>query len=181
MLGGDMRRLAPLITLLVIVAACYRGTSAADSTGTTATTPSGATSGSAGSTTSPTTPGTSTTPDTMSTASISIRTDRSSYRATDPVTLTIVNGTGSQYFYNPCTRILERESSGAWTEVKEDRMCTMIAHVLDARATRTETTELGDGLAAGRYRIVVAFTEETPAGQQSRSVRAVTSPISVSR
>ena len=116
----------------------------------------------------------------MSTASITVRIDRNTYRATDPVKLTIVNGTGSPYFFNPCTRVLERESNGAWTEVKEDRMCTMIAHVLDARATRTESTDLGDNLAAGRYRMVVHFTEEAPAGQQSRSVRAVTAAFSVS-
>lgn len=117
----------------------------------------------------------------MATASITIRTDRSSYRATDPVTLTIVNGTGSQYFYNPCTRVLERESGGSWSEVREERMCTMIAHVLDARATRTESTDLGESLTAGRYRMAVQFTEEAPAGQQSRSVRAVTAPFTVNR
>jgi hypothetical protein len=116
----------------------------------------------------------------MSTAPITVRTDRNSYRATDPVTLTIVNGTGSQYIFNPCTRVLERENNGAWTEVKEDRMCTMIAHVLEARATRTETTDLGDDVTAGRYRMVVLFTEEAPS-QQSRSVRAVTAPFTVIR
>ena len=117
----------------------------------------------------------------MTSAPISIRTDRTSYRATDPVTLTIVNGTGRQYFYNPCTRVLERDNAGSWAEVREDRMCTMMAHLLDARETATDTTDLGEGLRDGRYRMVLRFTEEATDSQQARSVRAVTAPFTVSR
>ena len=114
----------------------------------------------------------------MSASSITVSTDRSTYRASDPVKLTIVNTTGSTYHYNPCTRVLEREASGAWSEVREERMCTMIAHVLEPRATRNEETDLGEGLAAGRYRIIVVFGEEA-SGTPSRSVRAVSAPITV--
>jgi hypothetical protein len=107
----------------------------------------------------------------MAETGVALRTDKSSYKAGDPLTLTIVNGTASKYYFNPCTRILERESGTTWTEVREDRMCTMIAHVLDAKATRTERTELSDGLAPGRYRVVVLFTEENPSGP-AKNVRA---------
>ena len=109
----------------------------------------------------------------MANAQITLRTDKSVYKAADPVTLTIVNGTSSKYYFNPCTRVLERESGSAWTEVREERMCTMIAHVLDAKSTRTEQTELSDGLAPGRYRVVVAFTEDNASGGgEGRTVRA---------
>jgi hypothetical protein len=114
----------------------------------------------------------------VNTSAISLTTDKATYRASDPVKLTIVNTTASTYHYNPCTRILEREASGAWSEVREERMCTMIAHVLDARATRTEETDLGDAPAAGRYRIVLLFSTDAP-GAQSQPIRAVSAPITV--
>lgn len=114
------------------------------------------------------------------TGAIRLRTDRSSYAAGDPMTLTLVNGTTDSYAYNPCTRLLERESGGAWTRIEETRMCTMIAHILRPRETRVEKTELTSGLEAGRYRIIILLTVEgtgTPAG----SVRAVSDPIAVTR
>lgn len=55
-------------------------------------------------------------------------------------------------------------------------MCTMIAHILDAKSTRTEVTEL----AAGRYRVLLALTEETTSGE-SRALRASSAPIIVTR
>ena len=115
------------------------------------------------------------------TATISIRTDRASYRVSDPVQLTISNTTKSSFYFNPCTRILERENGGTWREVAEDRMCTMIAHVLNAGETRRETTDFSESLQPGRYRLIVQFTEEAPGGREARSVRAVTAPITLSR
>jgi hypothetical protein len=108
-------------------------------------------------------------------APITLRTDRETYRSEATVTLTITNASDKRYTFNPCTRIVERETGGSWTEVREERMCTMIAHLLEPRATRTEKTELGT-LAPGRYRLVVAFSEDTPAGG---AVRALSAPITV--
>jgi hypothetical protein len=111
---------------------------------------------------------------------VTLRTDRQSYRPSDPITLTITNTTANTYAFNPCTRTLEREVNGAWTVVREDRMCTMIAHILDPNATRTEQTELGADLTAGRYRVLLALSEQGPGGS-ARPVRAVSAPITITR
>ena len=108
-----------------------------------------------------------------------VSTDMKSYRAGDPVQLRIVNETGDSYTYNPCTRTVERLSgTDTWTEVKEDRICTMIAHVLDPNATRTERTELGEQLTPGSYRLVVRFTRDA-ANKPAQSIAAYTLPITV--
>ena len=114
------------------------------------------------------------------TGSIQLRTDRSSYAAGDPMTLTLVNGTRDSYAYNPCTRLLDRENGGTWTRIEETRMCTMIAHILKPRETRVEKTELTSGLEAGRYRVIIQLTVEGT-GTPSRAARAVSEPITVTR
>ena len=114
------------------------------------------------------------------TGSIQLRTDRRSYAAGDPMTLTVVNGTRERYAYNPCTRLLERDSAGAWTRIEETRLCTMIAHILGPRETRVEKTELTGGLEAGRYRVIILFTVEGT-GTPSGTARAVSEPITVTR
>lgn len=94
------------------------------------------------------------------------------------MTLTLANPTSNSYTYNACSRILERESGGAWTLVQEQRMCTMIAHLLGPRSNRTEITELSGGLEPGRYRVVIALTEEAP-GTAPQSTRATSAPFTV--
>jgi hypothetical protein len=111
---------------------------------------------------------------------LQLRTDKSSYRAGENMTLTFVNPTRNRYTYNPCTRTLEREVGGAWRKVEEMRMCTMIAHILEPRSTRVERTELTEGLEPGRYRVIVALTEESTS-TPSRSVNATSAPITVTR
>lgn len=108
---------------------------------------------------------------------LELRTDKSSYRAGDQIALTLVNPTSSSYAYNPCTRLIEREVGGSWVEIREDRICTMIAHILAPRSRRSEKTELTAGLEAGRYRVILALTVEG-SGTPSRSVR-VSAPITV--
>ena len=107
---------------------------------------------------------------------VTITTDTRTYRPGDPVELRITNSSARRFTFNPCTRTLEREDEAGvdrWSVVKEDRMCTMIAHVLEAKSTRTEKTELSEGLAPGRYRVVVVFTEDDPAaGAAAKTVRA---------
>ena len=113
------------------------------------------------------------------TPSVTIATDRTSYRAGDPVELRVVNETGNSYTYNPCTRIVERQSDSTWTAVKEDRICTMIAHLLEPNATRVERTELGEQLTPGTYRLLVQFTRDD-ASAGAKPVMAYSQPISVS-
>jgi hypothetical protein len=110
---------------------------------------------------------------------VTIATDRRSYRAGDPVELRIVNETANSYSYNPCMRIVERAAEGdRWSEVKEDRICAMIAHMLEPNARRTERTELGEQLLPGTYRIVVRFTPDA-AGGRVKPVNASSAPITV--
>ena len=116
---------------------------------------------------------------TVKSDSVLLRTDKAQYRAGEKVTLTFENKSGSKYTFNPCSRSLEREESGAWVAVPDPgRMCTMEAWVLDARGTRTGDTELDSPLAAGRYRIIVRMSPDAP--NASGAINAVSDPITVS-
>src|SRR5688572_32046501 len=95
--------------------------------------------------------------------SVLLRTDKTQYKAGEQIALTLENRSASSYAFNPCARSIEREVGGAWTAIPEtDRICTMEAWILDARGTRTGNTELPSSLTAGRYRVVVRVTVETP-------------------
>jgi hypothetical protein len=112
---------------------------------------------------------------------VTITTDTRTYRPGDPVELRITNSSARRFTFNPCTRTLEREDEAGvdrWSVVKEDRMCTMIAHVLDPNSTRNERTELGEELGPGTYRMVVAFASDSPAPNAVR-VTAYTQPFTV--
>ncbi len=111
---------------------------------------------------------------------IVLRTDKSSYKAGEKITLTLVNSTGSSYAYNPCTRTVERESGGQWTEMREDRICTMVAWILDPGSTRSGDSELPAAVEPGRYRVIIRLTEEG-SGPPARAVRAVSQPIDIVR
>lgn len=116
---------------------------------------------------------------TVKSDSVLLRTDKAQYRAGEKVTLTFDNKSGTKYTFNPCSRSLEREQGGSWLAVPDPgRMCTMEAWVLDAHGTRTGETELDSPLDAGRYRIVVRMTPDTP--NAATSINAVSDPITVS-
>ena len=109
---------------------------------------------------------------------LELRTDKSSYRSGEQMSLTLINPTSNSYAYNPCTRLLEREVSGRLTQLEEMRMCTMIAHILAPRSRRTETTELTNGLEPGRYRVILLLSSDSPGA--TGGVR-LSAPITVSR
>jgi hypothetical protein len=161
-----------LLITLAFGAACYRSAASSDTTAATspaARTPIVADSGQRSD---------SVPRDTTAAATLQLTTDKSRYRPGDAMTLTLSNRTGNSYTYNPCTRIVERESGSSWTPVLEQRMCTMIAHVLSPRSTRTETTDLPTGLQPGRYRVAIVLSASAPGGE-SRSVRAISAPFDV--
>ena len=111
--------------------------------------------------------------------SVVLRTNKTQYRAGETMTLTFENKSGSSYAFNPCTRSLERETGGSWSAVPEEgRMCTMEAWILDPHGTRSGDTELPASLPAGRYRVVVRMTMQSPGG--AAAVSAVSDPIAVS-
>ena len=108
---------------------------------------------------------------TSRTSDITITTDTRTYRPGDPVELRIASKSATRFTYNPCTRLLEREDEEGvdkWTPVKEERMCTMVAHVLEPNASRVEKTELGEDLPPGSYRIIVRFISDTPAAKATQ-------------
>ena len=110
-----------------------------------------------------------------------LRTDKSQYRAGEKVTLTFENKSSRSYAFNPCTRTIEREENGTWTALPDaGRMCTMEAWILDPHGTRTGPTELPSPMEAGRYRVVVRMTVESPGGASATPINAVSDPITVS-
>lgn len=116
---------------------------------------------------------------TVKSDSVLLRTDQGQYRAGEKVTLTFENKSGTKYTFNPCSRSLERERDGSWVAVPDaGRMCTMEAWVLDAHGTRTGDTELDSPLDAGRYRVVVRMSPDTP--NATAAISAVSDPITVS-
>ena len=111
--------------------------------------------------------------------SVLLRTDKAQYRAGETVTLTLENRSGTRYTFNPCFRTLEREQAGSWAPVPDPgRICTMEAWLLEAHGTRTGNTELDSPLEAGRYRIVVHLSPDTPTA--TTGISAVSDPITVS-
>ena len=114
-------------------------------------------------------------------APIEIRTDRTAYRAGDPLELTVLNRRRDTLAFNPCTRTLEREQNGGWEPLEEpDRICTMEAWILGPGETRSGRTELPSEVSPGRYRVVLAFTPEGGAGVGHR-LTARSAPVTVQR
>ena len=90
---------------------------------------------------------------------LEVSTDRASYRAGEPLTLTVHNRGADTVAFNPCTRTLEAERGNAWAAVPEPaRICTMEAWLLAPGGTRAGPTELPADLVAGRYRAVLGFS-----------------------
>ena len=115
--------------------------------------------------------------------SVTLRTDKSQYRAGEQMTVTLQNASASSYSFNPCTRTIEREAGSSWTAVPDEgRMCTMQAWILDPHGTRSGPTELPASLTPGRYRVVIRLTPEPPSSGSgaSTAVSAISEPISVS-
>ncbi len=112
------------------------------------------------------------------TSSVELRTDQTRYPRGATVGLTFVNHTDASWAFNPCTRTVEHEVSGAWQRVEEPgRMCTMIAVLLGPKATQTASTDLPKDLPAGRYRLVVGLTREGT--QNAERTNAVSGAIDV--
>jgi hypothetical protein len=112
----------------------------------------------------------------MSSATIRLILDKAAYRPRDVVKLTITNDGQRNLGYNACTRVIEREAA-EWTAVPEpDRVCTMELRLLARGETVTEQTDL-PALAAGRYRIVLSFSDESATA--GAPVRGVSEPFTV--
>lgn len=103
---------------------------------------------------------------------------RTSYRAGDPIELTVTNHSGDTLAFNPCTRILEREKNGGWEVLEEPgRVCTMEAWILGPGEVRAGRTELPPRMPPGRYRVALGFTVEGRAGGARLTARSA--PVTV--
>jgi hypothetical protein len=112
---------------------------------------------------------------------LEVSTDRASYRAGEPLTLTVYNRGADTVAFNPCTRTLEAERGNAWTVVPEAaRICTMEAWLLAPGETRAGPTELPADLVAGRYRAVLGFSTGS-AEPSAGKLEARTDPFTVER
>lgn len=166
MLCRGMRVTIALVAFAFVAAACRSGAPASGATDS-ASTPPPAAGTNAGANA------------TVKSDSVLLRTDKTQYRAGEKVALTFENKSASKYTFNPCSRSLEREQNGSWVAVPDaGRMCTMEAWVLDAHGTRSGDTELDSPLEAGRYRIVVRMSPDTP--NATTPISAVSDPITVS-
>ncbi len=114
-----------------------------------------------------------------STRPIELRTDRTTYRAGDQVTMTIVNHTSQGWAFNPCTRIIERNNGGRWEATPDARRCTMIAWILKGGETRTATTNFDSSLNAGSYRLVIGFSPDGPS--QAQQTTAASAPVTITK
>lgn len=113
---------------------------------------------------------------------ITLRTDGAEYAAGGAVGLTIASAAEATYSFNPCTRIVEVRDGAVWNAVDEGgRVCTMEAWLIEPGASRTATTELPEPLAAGQYRMVIAFTREGDAQSSPERFSATSPPFTVSR
>ena len=113
--------------------------------------------------------------------SVLVKTDKAQYRAGEQMTLAFENKSAASYTFNPCMRTIEWEDGSAWVAVSEaDRVCTMQAWILEPRGKQTGNTELPASLTAGRYRIVVRLTDDSPAATMGSAITAVSDPITVS-
>jgi hypothetical protein len=75
------------------------------------------------------------------------------------VTLVLENGSQSRIGYNMCFHALEKRSGDSWAfaEEMEDRICTLILHILEAGESAQYPTSLPEGLPAGEYRFRIAL------------------------
>lgn len=111
---------------------------------------------------------------------VELSTDKSEYRAGDPLELTLANPTEEMYSYNFCTRIVERELNGSWTTVDEPgRVCTMEASQLGPSGSRSGKTELPEAISNGRYRIVISLLLEKNQSPPTQFVLATSAPITI--
>ncbi|MBC7791443.1 MAG: hypothetical protein H7Z74_15970 [Anaerolineae bacterium] len=92
---------------------------------------------------------------------IKLSTDKAQYRVGAEMELTLTNPTEARYSFNFCTRVVEQELNGRWTKVDEsERMCTMMAFLLEPGSTRSGKTELPAALSSGRYRVAISLVVE---------------------
>jgi hypothetical protein len=101
--------------------------------------------------------------DSNASSGVTIDLDRTRYAPGSQIQLRLTNHTNDMLGFNPCTRSIERRQGDAWSLIIEsDRVCTMQLYLLNPHATRTDVTDLPARFEPGTYRLVLAFTRESP-------------------
>lgn len=154
-----MLRNASLIVTVAATFACQQGARDGSESG-----------AAAGPTPAPSGPETPSAPPRTSTG-VQITLDRTTYAPRGDVAMTLANNSARDLGYNACTRVVERESGGAWSAVPEpERICTMELRLLARGATVKEQTDLPP-VSAGHYRIAINFSDQgASAGAPVRGV-----------
>lgn len=95
---------------------------------------------------------------------LALRTDRTEYRAGDPLEITLANGTDQQAGYNLCVSALDARSGADWVAVQIPLVeaCTMELRTLEPGGTANFRHTLPAALPAGEYRVRTSV--ESPLG-----------------
>ena len=108
---------------------------------------------------------------------IAIGTDQATYGQGALVRLTIVNPESVVFWYNACTRHIEKKEGTEWIPGPESlRVCTAHVDRLEAGATVADSTDLDIGLDPGEYRLAIDFLADT---QAEESIRVLSNPFLV--
>ncbi|MHB1169743.1 MAG: immunoglobulin-like domain-containing protein [Longimicrobiales bacterium] len=71
---------------------------------------------------------------------------------TGSIVLTLENGSSESVSYNLCSSTIERLDGTTWTQVEENRACTMELRILEPNGTDQFTVPLPPGAQPGEYR-----------------------------
>ena len=108
---------------------------------------------------------------------IEMGTDQTSYGQGALVRLTIVNPESVVFWYNACSRHIEKKEGAEWIPGPESlRVCTAHVDRLEAGATLADSTDLDIGLVPGEYRLAIDFMADT---QAEESIRVLSNPLLV--
>ncbi|MBX3132516.1 MAG: hypothetical protein KF689_03870 [Gemmatimonadaceae bacterium] len=71
----------------------------------------------------------------------------------EAVDVRFVNSSGTEYWFNPCERTVERLVDGVWVSLgQEMRLCTAVAYLLMPNGRRTDPVDVPGDLGPGTYR-----------------------------
>lgn len=113
---------------------------------------------------------------------IVLTTERTRYRAGEPIGLQVSNRGEAAYGFNPCLRTVEHRAGGEWRPVEEGaRICTMELWLLKPSGSHSATIDTPGDLAPGEYRVVLGFSPEDadPPAVPPERVRVASEPFTI--
>jgi hypothetical protein len=87
------------------------------------------------------------------------------------------NGSGAEYWFNPCERTVEKRVGDAWVSLGDEmRVCAAVAYLLSPNGERIDQVDVPTGLQPGTYRFRFALRPPTGPGG---TVRPASSPFDI--